>query len=71
VRLLQHLQDKLKHADSRADEALAALFDAMPIDSHEHLINIGKLLDQIEYDQAYRQLQTLIKTLDLPIGSTT
>jgi PAS domain S-box-containing protein len=71
MRLLQHLQDKLKHADSRADEALAALFDAMPIDCHEHLINIGKLLDQIEYDQAYRQLQTLIKTLDLPIGSTT
>ncbi|WP_144371243.1 protein kinase domain-containing protein [Vogesella urethralis] len=71
LRLLQQLQDKLKHADSRADEALQALFEAMPQECHEQLGNIGKLLDQIEYDQAYRQLQSLIKKLDSPIGSTT
>ncbi|MFN4237222.1 MAG: response regulator [Vogesella sp.] len=71
TRLILHLQERIKHADSRADEALQALFHALPRECHDQLSNIEKLLDQIEYDQAYRQLQTLINTLDLPIGSST
>jgi len=71
ARLLLNLQERIKQADSRAEEALQGLFNALPHGFHEQLSNIEKLLDQIEYDQAYRQLQTLINRLDLPLGNTT